>query len=57
MTALKRRVVVYLDPMDHRGLKALAALEGINVSQWVRAKVKESLARKPSEALGVKGED
>jgi hypothetical protein len=40
MRAAKRRVVVYLDPTDHRKLKALAALEGTDVSKWVRAKVK-----------------
>lgn len=38
-----QRVVVYLDPRDHRRLKAKLALRGSSVSEWFRQMVRRLL--------------
>lgn len=38
------RLVVYVDPQQHRHLKSVLAMEGISVSEWVRNVIKEKLA-------------
>ncbi len=43
---MKTRTMVYLDPQQHKGLKARARAEGVSLAELVRRLVKEHLRQR-----------